>query len=167
MNKEVVYFGMGCFWHPQKLFSGIKGVMKTEVGFMGGDESKKMISYEDICSGETGHAEVVKIEFDDTKISFFDLLDLFWKNHDATQLNKQGPDFGEQYRSVIFYTSDKQRKEAEESRRKVQKIIGNNRKIQTEIKNAGKFYKAEEYHQKYLQKRNLKTCFSGIKSLLK
>ena len=152
---------MGCFWHPQKLFSEIKGVLKTEVGFMGGDESKKELSYEDVCSGKTGHAEVVKIEFNSDVVSFNELLEIFWKNHDATQLNRQGPDFGEQYKSIIFHTSLQQNKIAKDSKKKVQEEIGKNRKIVTQILKAGKFYKAEEYHQNYLLKNPFRTCYVG------
>ena len=155
MKKETAIFGMGCFWKPELLFSEIKGVLETSVGFMGGIEDED-INYEKVCSDLTGHAEVVRVEFDPSKVSYGDLLDIFWNNHNPTQGNRQGPDVGSQYRSVIFYMNDKQKKMAEESKRKIQTKF--DKKITTEIKKAGKFFKAEEYHQKYLEKRGLKTC---------
>jgi len=162
MVKEIIYFGMGCFWGPQKLFDSVHGVLKTEVGFMGGEEiyEEGELSYESVCSGKTGHAEVVKIEFDSEVISYKEILDLFWKNHDATQMNRQGPDVGDQYRSAIFYTNEEQKEEAEESMKNVQREIGKERKIVTEINKAGKFYKAEKYHQSYLQKTG-RACHFG------
>lgn len=146
-------FGAGCFWHVQLFFDQIKGV-KTEVGFMGG--KMKNPSYKDICTDETGHAEVVQITYDETKVKYETLLDTFWKEHNPTELNKQGPDVGEQYRSVIFYHSEEQKKAAEKSKVEIQKKFKN--KIVTQIVPAETFYKAEDYHQKYLEKRSQKTC---------
>ncbi len=151
MKKETAIFGMGCFWHSEAAFSKVKGVSKTEVGYMGGDESRESVSYEDVCSDETGHAEVVRVEFDSDIVSYSELLDLFWKNHDPTQMNRQGVDVGTQYRSAIFYLNDSQKKIAEESLKTWQKRLGK-KKIVTNIVKAGKFFRAEEYHQKYHEK---------------
>lgn len=156
MKKEIAAFGAGCFWGVQSVFDRVKGVLKTEVGYMGGDEGYENVSYEMVCSGKTWHAETVKVEFNPSKISYSELLDVFWKSHDPTQLNRQGFDFGTQYRSVIFYYNDKQKKEAEMSLLKKQKELGK-KKIVTEIVKARKFYRAEEYHQKYNEKHG-KVC---------
>ncbi len=136
-------FGAGCFWHIQEEFDKLNGVIKTEVGYMGGNF--KNPTYKDVCSDKTGHAEVVLVEYDEKKISFKDLLEVFWKMHTPTTKNRQGFDIGSQYRSVILYYTEKQKKEAIESRNNKQKKYKN--KIVTEIKKAGKFYMAEEYHQ--------------------
>lgn len=156
MKKEIAAFAMGCFWTPQRVFDKVEGVIATKVGYMGGKEDKKNYSYEEVCSGRTGHAETVYIEFDSGKIKYEDLLKIFWENHDPTQLNRQGPDSGTQYRSAIFYYSADQKKIAEKSMKKRQKEIPG--KIVTEIKAAGKFYDAEEYHQKYLEKLGKESC---------
>jgi peptide-methionine (S)-S-oxide reductase len=154
MKTEKAAFGAGCFWHVEESFRKIKGVIKTEVGFMGG--KTKNPSYEQVCSDNTGHAEVVYIEFNPEEISYFLLLNEFWKLHDPTQLNRQGPDVGTQYRSVIFFYNEAQKKSAISSKAEEQKK--HDKKVATEIKKAGKFYKAEEYHQKYLLKRGLSSC---------
>lgn len=154
---EKATFGAGCFWGVQLLFSEVKGVTDTFVGYMGGDESFKKLTYEQVCSDKTGHAEVVQITFDSEKINYKELLKVFWENHDPTTLNRQGPDFGTQYRSAIFYHNEKQRKEALESKEEFQKNLGK-KKIVTEIVKAGKFYKAEEYHQSYLKKTRRNVC---------
>jgi len=151
MKLEKSAFAMGCFWHPQEVFSKLKGILKTEVGFMGGDESFRFLSYERVCSGTTKHAEVVYIEFNPEIITYESLLKVFWKEHDSTQLNQQGPDIGDQYRSVIFYYTKKQKKVALKSRDEVQKKL--KKQIVTLIEKAGKFYKAEEYHQNYFKKK--------------
>lgn len=151
MKKEIAIFGMGCFWQSEVAFSGVKGVLKTEVGYMGGDESHEKVSYEEVCTDETGHAEVVRVEFDPTIVSYSDLLEIFWKNHDPTQMNRQGVDVGTQYRSAIFYSNEAQKKIAEEFLKKEQKKLGK-KKIATSIVKARKFYRAEEYHQKYHEK---------------
>jgi len=147
-------FGAGCFWHVEEAFREIKGVVKTEVGYMGGE--MKNPTYEDVCTDETGHAEVVQLEFDSKVVPYEKLLEVFWMIHDPTQKNRQGPDEGTQYRSAIFYHTEEQKKKAEKSLREEQKR--RKEKIATEIVKAGTLYKAEEYHQKYLMKRGLKTC---------
>jgi peptide-methionine (S)-S-oxide reductase len=151
---EKATFGAGCFWHVEEAFREIKGVSKTEVGYMGG--AMKNPTYEDVCTDETGHAEVVQVEFDPKIVSYDKLLEAFWTIHDPTQKNRQGPDEGTQYRSAIFYHSEAQKKAAEKSLKEAQKKF--KEKIATEITKAGTFYPAEEYHQKYLMKRGLKTC---------
>ncbi|MBI2105944.1 peptide-methionine (S)-S-oxide reductase MsrA [Candidatus Woesearchaeota archaeon] len=144
-------FAMGCFWHPQRVFDKIKGVIDTEVGFMGGDESFVNLSYAQVCSGTTRHAEVIQITFDSKIVSYEKLLEIFWKEHDPTTEDRQGPDIGYQYRSVIFCYNEAQKKAAEKSKKEQQKKLKS--KIVTEIKKAGKFYRAEEYHQKYFEKK--------------
>lgn len=151
---EKATFGAGCFWHVEEAFREIKGVVKTEAGYMGG--TMKNPTYEDVCTDETGHAEVVQVEFDPKIVSYEKLLEVFWMIHDPTQKNRQGPDEGTQYRSAIFYHSEEQKKVAEKSLKETQKKF--KEKIATEIKKAGMFYPAEEYHQKYLLKKGLKTC---------
>ena len=147
-------FGMGCFWQPDLIYSKVKGIKSVEVGYMGG--KIKNPSYMLVCTGMTGHAEVVHIKFEPKKVSYNKLLDIFWKRHDPTQLNKQGQDIGSQYRTVIFYHSTEQKKKALASLEKMQKEL--NGKVMTEIKKALTFYKAEKYHQKYLEKHGQKTC---------
>lgn len=151
---EKATFGAGCFWHVEEAFREIKGVIKTEVGYMGG--KMKSPAYEDVCTDKTGHAEVVQIEFDPKTAPYEKLLEVFWMIHDPTQKNRQGPDVGTQYRSVIFYHSEEQKKVAEKSLKEIQKKY--EEKIATEIVPANTFWKAEEYHQKYLMKKGLKTC---------
>lgn len=154
MKKELATFGAGCFWGVQVTFDEIKGVLKTEVGYMGG--KMKNPTYNDVCTDETGHAEVVHVEFDADVVPYEKLLDVFWANHDPTTPNRQGPDEGTQYRSVIFYHSEAQKKAAEKSKVAWQKKFA--RPIATQIVPAETFYKAEEYHQKYLQKRGKNVC---------
>ncbi len=147
-------FGAGCFWHVEALFQQVKGVKSTTVGYLGG--SLKDPTYEDVCSGQTGHAEVVQIEYDPDAVSYDDLLTVFWNNHDATTLNRQGPDVGDQYRSAIFFHNAEQEATAKISKEKVQssnKFQG--RKIVTEIIPASQFYMAEDYHQQYFKKCGL------------
>jgi peptide-methionine (S)-S-oxide reductase len=146
MSKAM--FGAGCFWGVEEKFRVLKGVKKTEVGYAGGDVENA--TYKQVCSGKTGHAEVVLIEFDSKKISLGELLEKFWEIHNPTTRNRQGFDIGSQYRSVIFYFSEKQKKEAEESLKKQEKKIG--KKIVTEIVKSGLYCKAGEYHQKYIMK---------------
>ena len=148
MRKEKATFAMGCFWGPDYIFSRVQGVLKTRVGYIGG--KTKNPTYEEVCKGDTGHAESIEIEFDADKISYEKLLDVFWKNHDSTTINRQGPDVGSQYRSVIFYHNDTQKKAAEKSKKEKQKELV--KKIVTEILKAERFYEAEEYHQKYADK---------------
>ncbi len=154
-NFEITSFGAGCFWGVEYIFSKTKGVLSTEVGYMGG--KFKNPNYEDVCRDDTGHAEVVKIEFDPSKINYEELLETFWKNHNPTTLNRQGPDVGTQYRSVIFYYSKEQKNKAISSKENYQKKLGD-RKIVTQIVPAEEFYRAEEYHQKYLEKHGKKFC---------
>jgi len=148
---EKAMFGAGCFWHVEEVFSGIPGVVSTQVGYSGGATENP--SYEDVCSQSTGHAEVVEVTFDPSFVSYQDLLRHFWSCHDPTQLNRQGPDFGTNYRSVIFFNSEEQRIGAEKSRTLEDASGRHRRSIVTEIKPAGKFWRAEEYHQKYLARR--------------
>jgi len=150
MQKAI--FGAGCFWQVQKAFDEVKGVISTTVGYMGGKFENP--TYEDVCTNTTGHAEVVQIEYDENRISYEDILDVFWKIHDPTQLNMQGPDVGMQYRSVIFYLNEEQKKKAIRSKERLQNS-GRfaNKKIVTEISPSLEFYRAEEYHQKYLLKK--------------
>ena len=150
---EIATFGAGCFWGVEAAFQKIKGVIKTNVGYMGG--IKKNPSYKDVCTDETGHAEVVQIQFDNKIVTYEELLDVFWKIHDPTQLNRQGFDFGTQYRSVIFYHNKKQKILAENSKNKQEKF---KKPIVTEITPAKEFYKAEEYHQNYLKKQGKTSC---------
>lgn len=145
--SEVAYFGMGCFWKPQFLFSKIRGVVKTEVGFMGGVAEA---SYEEVCAGGTGHVEVVKVEFDPAVVGYRELLKVFWENHDPTQQDGQGVDVGEQYLSRIFVSGSEQEAEAQESLKETEEKLGE--VVATKIEPAGEFFKAEEYHQDYLKK---------------
>lgn len=151
-NKtEKAYFASGCFWHPQDVFSKLKGVVSTSVGYMGGNERDyPNPSYEQVCNDETGFVETVMIEFNPEKISYNKLLKKFWEIHDPTQLDRQGPDVGSQYRSVIFHTSNEQRKEAIESKKKIQEK--SDKRVVTYVIPAKKFFKAEEYHQDYVKK---------------
>ena len=156
-NKtEIATFGAGCFWGVEAAFRQIKGVVSTQVGYMGG--KMKNPTYEDVCTDKTGHVEVVEVTFDPKRVSYEKLLDVFWQNHDPTQLNRQGPDTGTQYRTVIFYQTPKQKKIAIASREKLGKSGKYSKPVMTEIVPASTFYKAEEYHQQYLEKRGLSTC---------
>ena len=148
---EKALFGAGCFWGVEESFRKLSGVKKTEVGYSGGVTINP--TYESVCQGNTNHAEVVLIEFDESEISFESLLNHFWKNHDPTTINRQGPDIGTQYRSVIFYYNEKQKKIATDSKNDQTKNYNSN--IVTEISEAKEYYKAEDYHQKYIQKTGL------------
>jgi peptide-methionine (S)-S-oxide reductase len=155
-KTELATFGAGCFWGVEATFRQVNGVVNTAVGYEGGKTENP--TYQDVCTDLTGHAEVVQVEFDPTVVSFDSLLTVFWENHDPTQVNRQGPDFGTQYRSVIFYHSPEQQVIAEESRR-VQSESGKfKRPIATNIVPAQVFYRAEEYHQQYLEKRGQTSC---------
>lgn len=147
---ETATFAAGCFWGTEEFFRKIPGVVETRVGFTGG--TTKNVKYEDTHDGHTGHAESVELKFDPAKVSYEALLDLFFKMHDPTTLNQQGGDVGTQYRSAIFYHSEKQKNEATAFKEKVQKSNAWKNKIQTEISAAKDFWPAEEYHQKYLVK---------------
>ncbi len=146
---NIAILAAGCFWGIEKKFDLIKGVTKVEVGYTGGKTQDP--TYEQVCYEETGHAEAVKINFDEKIITYKELLNIFWSCHNPTTLNRQGPDIGKQYRSAIFYLNEKQKTEAEESKKIVNENTFNN-KIVTEITKFDVFYLAEEYHQKYLKK---------------
>jgi len=149
-------FGAGCFWGVESTFREIPGVKETAAGYQGG--KTKNPTYEDVCSHTTGHAEVVHVEYDPSKVSYEHLLEIFWENHDPTTLNRQGPDVGDQYRSVIFYYTPEQKKEAEAMKAKLEKSGRFKRPIVTQIVAAPEFYRAEEYHQRYLEKRGRRSC---------
>jgi peptide-methionine (S)-S-oxide reductase len=151
-------FGAGCFWGIEAEFRQIPGVIDTAAGYSGGHRTNP--SYEEVCDGRTGHAEVVQVTYDPTKVAYEQLLEVFWTSHDPTQLNRQGPDVGEQYRSVIFYHDEEQKTEAEESKRLFEKMGRFRRPIVTQIVPAMPFYRAEEYHQQYLRKRGAESCSS-------
>ena len=153
---EMATFGAGCFWGVQETLGNLEGVVETAAGYMGGTTENP--TYEEVCSDETGHAEVVQVKFDPATISYEKVLDAFWELHDPTQLNRQGPDVGSQYRSVIFYHTPEQQATAEASREKLEASGKHDEPIVTAIEAAGKFTKAEEYHQHYLAKRGLGTC---------
>ncbi len=147
-------FGAGCFWHVEALFRQVKGAKSTTVGYLGGTLTDP--TYEDVCSGQTGHAEVVQIEYDPSIVTYDDLLTVFWNNHDPTTLNRQGPDVGDQYRSAVFFHNAEQEAAAKVSKEKLQNSEKfKNKKIVTEIAQASQFYKAEEYHQQYFEKCGL------------
>ena len=145
-------FGAGCFWHVEDLLQKTKGVKSTAVGYIGGQLPNP--TYEEVCTDKTGHAEAVEVEFDPDEISYDELLDVFWNNHNPTTLNRQGPDVGNQYRSAIFYHDEEQKKVAEKSKQVLEQSGKYENSIVTEIVPAPLFYKAEEYHQKYFKKHN-------------
>lgn len=153
---EKATFGAGCFWGVEESFRQLPGVAETEVGYLGGHTNNP--SYKDVCSDDTGHAEVVQVTYDPAKISYEQLLDAFWSAHDPTTLNRQGPDVGTQYRSAIFFHSPEQERVARASKEKVQASGKFRRPVVTEITPASTFYRAEEYHQKYLAKRGVSHC---------
>jgi peptide-methionine (S)-S-oxide reductase len=155
-NLERATFGAGCFWGVEETFRNLNGVKSTAVGYMGGITENP--TYEQVCKGNTRHVEVVEILYNPAEISYKELLNVFWDNHDPTTLNRQGPDMGEQYRSVIFYQNPQQKKDAEESLEEQQSSGRFSRKIVTAIEAAKTFYMAEDYHQQYLKKRGLKSC---------
>lgn len=153
---EDATFGAGCFWGVEDAFMGIKGVKETETGFMGG--KTKNPTYEEVCTDKTGHAEVVHLKFDPDEVGYEKLLSVFWGIHDPTQMNRQGPDFGSQYRSIIFYYNEKQKELAEKSKEEIQKSGKYDKPIATEIIPATEFYRAEEHHQKYHKKHGMSKC---------
>ena len=146
---EIAVLALGCFWGPEIKFSKLDGVIKTEVGYCGGNSQKT--SYEEVCTGKTNHAEVVKVEFDSDKLSYEEILKFFFEIHDPTTLNKQGPDVGSQYRSEIFYADLSQKEIAEKVFLKFNEKF--NEKIVTKISEIKNYCKAEDYHQKYLEKK--------------
>jgi peptide-methionine (S)-S-oxide reductase len=149
-------FAAGCFWGVEEAFRQMKGVTSTTVGYTGG--TTKNPSYKDVCSGATGHAEAVEVEFDPAQVSYRELLAAFFQNHNPTTLNSQGPDFGTQYRSAIFYHDAEQEAAAREAVAALEKSGVFKRPIVTQIQPAGPFYPAEEYHQQYLAKRGASSC---------
>ena len=153
---EKATFGAGCFWGVEAVFQEIEGVTSTAVGYSGGTLANP--TYQDVCSGRTGHAEVVQVEYDPARVSYDRLLDVFWDNHDPTTLNRQGPDIGEQYRSAIFFHTPEQEAAAKASKARLERSGRFRRPIVTEITPASAFWRAEEYHQRCLEKRGLAHC---------
>jgi peptide-methionine (S)-S-oxide reductase len=156
MSTEKATFGAGCFWGVESVFRQTTGVKEAIVGYAGGATENP--TYEDVCSDETGHAEVVEVTFDPAEVSYEQLLDVFWRNHDPTTRNRQGPDLGSQYRSVIFYHSPAQKSAAEGKRADLEKSGRFRRPIVTQIEPAPTFYRAEEYHQQDLAKHGRTHC---------
>ena len=154
MAEKKATFGAGCFWGVEAAFRRLDGVTGTRVGYAGGGVDNP--TYEQVCSDATGHAEVVEVTYDDEKVPFERLLATFWAEHDPTQLNRQGPDVGSQYRSVIFVNDEEQRDAAEASRARVQERLS--RPVVTQIEDAPPFWEGEDYHQRYLEKRGLASC---------
>ncbi len=160
-RTELATFAAGCFWGVEAAFRRVDGVVETAVGYSGGTTEKP--SYEDVCTDRTGHAETVQVRYDPAKLAYDDLLNVFWNCHDPTTLNRQGPDVGTQYRSAIFYHDAAQKAAAEESKRKLGQSGRHRRPIVTEIVPAPTFYRAEEYHQRYLEKRGRTSCATTVK----
>lgn len=157
MNNEQATFAAGCFWGVEEAFRQVKGVVDTAVGYMGGTLQNP--TYKDVCTNTTGHAEAVQIVYDSTQITYEDLLHVFWKSHDPTTMNRQGPDTGTQYRSVIFYHTPAQKAAAEKSKEALTQNGAYTKPIVTAIEPAATFWRAEEYHQRYLEKSGLKVCY--------
>ncbi|MBZ5564708.1 MAG: peptide-methionine (S)-S-oxide reductase MsrA [Acidobacteriia bacterium] len=153
---EKATFAAGCFWGVEATFRNISGVVSTQVGYTGGKLENP--TYQDVCTDQTGHAEAVEITYDPSKVAYEDLLKVFWENHDPTQKNRQGPDVGTQYRSAIFYHTPAQEAAARASKEKLERAKVFRRPIATEIVSATNFWRAEEYHQQYLEKRGLASC---------
>lgn len=153
---EKATFGAGCFWGVEAAFRQAAGVVSTAVGYMGG--SLEHPTYQDVCTDKTGHAEVVQVTYDPSKIAYQDLLKIFWENHDPTTLNRQGPDVGTQYRSVIFYHTPEQEALARASKQELEHSARFGKPVVTQIVAASNFWRAEEYHQQYLEKRGLASC---------
>lgn len=149
-------FAAGCFWGVEEAFREVPGVIATAVGYTGG--TLKNPTYQDVCSGRTGHAEALEVEYDPARVSYLELLAVFWKSHDPTTMNRQGPDVGTQYRSAIFYHDAQQEKEARESKAILDKEKIFKRPIVTEITPASEFYRAEDYHQRYFERRGIRSC---------
>ena len=150
---EEATFGAGCFWGVEAAFRQLDGVLTTSVGYLGG--ALENPTYQHICSGQTGHAEVVRIEYDSDRVSYHDLLDLFWKVHDPTTLNRQGPDIGNQYRSAIFFHTPEQQAAAEASKAQLEASNQYPNSVVTEIIPVSEFYMAEDYHQQYFEKQGI------------
>ncbi len=149
-------FGAGCFWGVEEEFRKVPGVRDTAVGYSGGSLEKP--TYKDVCTDRTGHAEVVEVDYDPAVVPYETLLDVFWNGHDPTQKNRQGPDVGTQYRSVIFFHTPEQETAARASKERLEKSGRFSRPVVTEITPAQTFWRAEEYHQRYLEKRGLGSC---------
>jgi peptide-methionine (S)-S-oxide reductase len=155
-QQEKATFGAGCFWGVEVAFRQVPGVVDATAGYLGGTLPNP--TYQDVCTGRTGHAEVVEVTFDPSRVTYEDLLDVFWNSHDPTTLNRQGPDRGTQYRSAIFYHDEPQKAAAEASKERLGATGRFPRPIVTEITPTSTFYRAEEYHQRYLEKRGLASC---------
>jgi peptide-methionine (S)-S-oxide reductase len=153
---ETATFAAGCFWGVEATFRQIPGVISTRVGYIGGKTENP--TYKDVCTDATGHAEAVEVEFDPAKVKYEELLKVFWENHDPTQLNRQGPDWGTQYRSAIFFHSASQEAAAKASKQALERAHTYSKPIVTEVVPAATFYEAEDYHQQYLEKRGLASC---------
>lgn len=153
---EKATFAAGCFWGVEATFRSIPGVVSTQVGYTGGKLEQP--TYQDVCTDQTGHAEAVEITYDPSKVSYQDLLKVFWENHDPTQKNRQGPDVGTQYRSAIFFHTPAQEAAARAAKEQLERAGVFRRPIATEIVPAAPFWRAEEYHQQYLEKRGLASC---------
>jgi peptide-methionine (S)-S-oxide reductase len=153
---ETATFAAGCFWGVEAAFRQVEGVVSTRVGYTGGTVANP--SYEQVCSGKTGHAEAVEIEYDPSEVSYGQLLNVFWENHDPTTLNRQGPDVGAQYRSAVFFNNPEQETAARASKDNLQQSGKYKRNIVTEITPASEFYEAEEYHQQYFEKSGVSHC---------
>ena len=153
---ERATFAAGCFWGVEAAFRQVEGVISTEVGYIGGIVENP--TYEQVCSGRTGHAEAVSVEYDSSRVSYDELLNVFWENHDPTTLNRQGPDIGAQYRSAIFFHSPEQETAARASKETLQQSGKYKRPVVTEITAAPEFYRAEDYHQQYFEKRGVSHC---------
>ena len=152
-KNKIAIFGAGCFWGVESAFREVEGVLDVAVGYAGGTVPKP--TYRAVCTGKTGHAEVVQVEYDPARVSFERLLEVFWQIHDPTTLNRQGPDVGTQYRSIIFYSDEQERKAAEESKRRLDESGKLGRPIVTQIVPAAEFYRAEEYHQRYYERMGI------------
>ncbi len=150
------YFAAGCFWGVEAAFRQVKGVQETAVGYMGGRTEQP--TYEQVCSDRTGHAEAVEVEYDPAQVSYDALLDVFWENHDPTQVNRQGPDVGTQYRTAVFTSDAQQAKVAKTSKERLEKAGVYRRPIATHIQPAPAFWKAEDYHQQYFEKRGARVA---------
>ena len=156
MSSETATFAAGCFWGVEHAFRKIDGVLETQVGYTGGHQADP--DYRTVCGGRTGHAEAVEVTFDPTKVSYEQLLEAFFEMHDPTQLNRQGPDVGDQYRSAIFVHGEEQERKAGEFKEKLDKSGRYSRPVVTAVLKSSQFYRAEEYHQRYIEKKGIEAC---------